>query len=107
MKWYRWERADLPGHNDTLLLTIRVQPRASKDEMVTGQGDHLKIRIAAPPVDGKANAHLIEFLSGAFKVARSNITILSGEAGRIKRISIQGPRALPPFIDPPLKPAGK
>ncbi|MBI2779788.1 MAG: YggU family protein [Gammaproteobacteria bacterium] len=100
MTWYRWE-------HDALLLAIRVQPRASKDEMVTGQGDHLKIRIAAPPVDGKANAYLIEFLSGVFTVPKSNITILSGEVGRAKRIRIQAPRALPPFIDPPLKPAGK
>ena len=50
--WFRWE-------SDDLLLSLRVQPRASQDEFVGPHGDHFKVRITAPPVEGKANAHLV------------------------------------------------
>jgi uncharacterized protein (TIGR00251 family) len=50
--WYRWDGADL-------VLDCHLQPRSSADELVGDHGDALKIRITAPPVDGKANAHLV------------------------------------------------
>jgi uncharacterized protein (TIGR00251 family) len=88
-----------------IVLNVRVVPRASKDELVGLMGDVLKIRIQAPPVDGKANAYLVKFLSkhwtrseaGAKQqqrsgnIPRSRIEILSGETGRNKRIRICGP----------------
>jgi uncharacterized protein (TIGR00251 family) len=86
-----WEWQD-----DNLILNVRLQPRASRDEIVTIQADGwLKIRITAPPVDGKANDHLIRFLAGVCAVPRSAITLLSGQSGRNKRLRIHQPTRLP------------
>lgn len=84
------------GHD--LKLQVRIQPRASADEIVGVQGDRLKIRITAPPVDGKANAHLIAFLAKVFGVSRSSITIIRGKTGRMKTLSIHTPRRLPDIV---------
>jgi len=78
-----------------LTLRIRLQPRASKDEIVGWHGDALKVRITAPPVDGKANKHLLGFLARQFKVPVARITLLSGLTGRDKRVCIQSPQHLP------------
>ncbi len=87
--WYQWK-------DESLLLNIRVQPRASQDEIVGPHGaDSLKVRITAPPVDGKANGHLIKFLAKCFGVAKSQVTLISGTAGRDKRIVISHPKSLP------------
>ncbi|MCK5639186.1 MAG: YggU family protein [Gammaproteobacteria bacterium] len=88
MKWYQWRNADL-------LLFIRVQPRASHNEIVGPHGEQLKVRITAPPVDGKANVHLQKFLARAFTVTKADITLLGGESGRDKRLRIKQPRYLP------------
>jgi hypothetical protein len=77
------------------VLHILVQPKAGKDEIVGPHGDELKVRIKAPPVDGAANQGLIKFLSKIFKVPKSHITILSGEASRHKRLLIQAPKRMP------------
>jgi len=74
-----------------LILKIRVIPRASKDSIQGILGDALKVRIQAPPVEGKANAYLVKFLSKQWKVPRGNIEILSGETGRNKRLRITNP----------------
>lgn len=88
-------------HGDKLYLNIRLQPRASRDEIIGPQADgRLKIRITAPPVDGKANEHLIRYLAEVCKVSRSAVTLVSGQTGRNKRVCIQNPGHLPP----PLKP---
>ena len=89
--FYQWQ-------DDDLLLRIKVQPKASKDELSEILGDCLKVRITAPPVDGKANKHLITFLAKTFKVAKSNVELISGETGREKRIKIHSPKHLPDFI---------
>jgi hypothetical protein len=75
-----------------IFLCVRVIPRASKDRIagVMG-GEALKIRIQAPPVEGKANAYLVKFLSKQWDIPRSNIEILSGETGRNKRLRISRP----------------
>jgi uncharacterized protein len=86
--WYQWQGEDL-------LLSVRVQPKASRDELVGPEGDHCKIRISAPPVDGKANAGLVKFLAKAFGVAPRAVAIEAGEAGRAKRIRIRSPSELP------------
>ena len=95
--YYQWQ-------GDRLLINIRVQPRASRDEIVGPHGEAaLKIRITAPPVDGKANTHLIRFLAKAFGVSRSQINLVAGENSRSKRLSINSPKQLPPVagIPPP------
>jgi uncharacterized protein (TIGR00251 family) len=56
-----------------LILDLHVQPRASRDEIVGVIGDRLKVRITAPPVDGKANQHLIAYLAKQFRVAKSDL----------------------------------
>lgn len=77
-------------------MHVRVQPRASRDEIIGPHGeDALKIRITAPPVEGKANTHLIRFIARAFGVARSQVNLLGGEGSRNKRLSIDSPKQLP------------
>lgn len=77
--------------NGTIILNVRVTPRASKDEIQGIVGDRLKVRIMAPPLEGKANAQLVKFLSRRLKIPRAHIEILSGESGRDKRIRISDP----------------
>lgn len=87
--WYHWQ-------GERLLLTVRLQPRASCDEIVGPHGtESLKIRITAPPVDGKANQHLIKYLAKAFGVAKGQVSLLSGTTGRDKRLAIDSPTKFP------------
>ncbi|WP_027853561.1 DUF167 domain-containing protein [Marinobacterium litorale] len=89
--FYRWE-------GDDLILQCHLQPKASKDEIVGLHGDSVKIRITAPPIDGRANSQLIRFLAKSFGVSRSAVTILSGESGRQKRVKIEAPVRLPETV---------
>ena len=89
--FYQWQ-------NNDLYLRVRVQPKASKDEFAEQLGDAIKIRITAPPVDDKANKHLITFLAKAFGIAKSNIEIVSGKTGRTKQLKIASPKNLPDVI---------
>lgn len=88
MSHFRWDGEDL-------LLEIRVQPRASRDEIVGLHGGQLKVRITAPPVDGKANSHLQRYIAKAFGVAPSAVVLVGGETGREKRFRIHRPREIP------------
>ena len=85
------------GHwqGDDLVLSIQLQPRASRDEIVGQHGDRLKIRITSPPVDGKANSHLIRYLASEFAVAKSAISLISGNSSRSKRLRIHAPTRIP------------
>ncbi len=74
-----------------IILSVRVVPRASKNAIQGLMGGALKVRIQAPPVEGKANACLVKFLSKQWKIPRSSIEILSGETGRNKRLRILNP----------------
>ena len=85
--FYRWE-------DDGLHLFIRVQPKSSKDEFSEVMDERIKIRITAPPVDGKANKHLIKYLAKAFKVSKSQITIKNGETSRNKHLIIHNPQII-------------
>jgi hypothetical protein len=91
--WYRWQEG-------ALLLSLRVQPRAKRDELVGPEGGYLRVRIAAPPVDGKENDHLRRFLADAFGVPRSRVELVAGAQARYKRVRIQEPRKLPANIEP-------
>lgn len=88
MSWFRWDGEDL-------ILDCHLQPRASKDEFAGLHGERMKIRLTAPPVEGKANAHLMAFLAGAFGVAKSQVSLESGELNRQKRVRVRAPRTLP------------
>ena len=71
-------------------FAVRVQPRASSNEIVGLHGDAMKIRLTAPPVDGAANEELVAFLSKVFVVGRKSVTILAGESSRSKIVEIEG-----------------
>jgi uncharacterized protein len=71
-------------------LTLHVQPRASRTGLAGLHGDAIKVRLAAPPVDGAANAELVRFLAELLGVARSAVEIVSGETGRRKVVRIHG-----------------
>jgi len=79
-------------------FAVRVSPRASRTAIVgvTGDGKDAAVRIAlqAPPVEGRANAALIEFLAELLGVARSAIVIVGGESARTKRIVVRGRDAM-------------
>ncbi len=83
---------------DDLLLRVYIQPKASRDNIVGLHGDELKIAITAPPVDGKANRHLTQFLAKQFKVAKGQIEIEKGELGRHKQVRVHSPNQLPDVI---------
>ncbi len=70
-------------------LAVHVQPGAKKSGVVGEHGDALKIRLAAPPVDGKANAALIEFLATRLGIARAQVTLKSGQTSRRKVLEIE------------------
>jgi uncharacterized protein (TIGR00251 family) len=86
--WYQWDGEDLT-------LAVYVQPRASRDSIEGTHGERLKIRLMAPPVEGRANEHLLRFLASVFGVPRRQVTLLAGTNGRNKRIRIERPSRLP------------
>lgn len=73
-----------------VLLTVYAQPKASRTRIAGLHGDTLKICVAAPPVDGKANEALLKFLSKLFRIPKSSVTIQSGEQSRTKRFLLEG-----------------
>jgi uncharacterized protein len=75
---------------DTVIFAVRVQPRASKDEIVGEIGGAIKIRLQAPALEGRANDALIEFLARLLKTPKGAVRILSGERSRVKRLEIRG-----------------
>jgi uncharacterized protein (TIGR00251 family) len=77
-----------PGH--PTVLRFYVQPRASRTEVVGWHGDAIKVRLAAPPVDGAANAALLTFLADILAVPRTSVHLISGNTSRRKRIAITG-----------------
>lgn len=73
-----------------VILSVRVQPRASRNAVGGAREGALVVRLTAPPVDGAANAALSRLLGQAFAVAPSSVRILGGTSGRTKRVSIAG-----------------
>jgi uncharacterized protein len=70
-------------------LTLYVQPRASRTELTGLHGNALKIRLAAPPVDGAANLELVRFLAKLLGVARSSVELTAGTGGRRKTVLVR------------------
>jgi len=73
-----------------VILRVKVQPRASRDEVVGVQGDVVKVRITAAPVAGAANTRLLTVLAKAFGVPRGRLELRTGSTSRLKTIAIQG-----------------
>ena len=88
MNWYRFA-----PEQRRLTLTVHVQPNARRTETAGRHGDALKIRIAAPAADDKANAELIDFLHQLFKLPKTSIAIKHGARSRRKVVEIENPGA--------------
>lgn len=92
--WYRWDGEDL-------VINLKLQPKASTDAFAEVQHERMRVRITAPPVDGKANAHLATWLARQFDVPKSAVSIETGQASRSKRVRIRSPGRLPDMVEPP------
>ncbi len=86
--WRRDER-------DAIVLTLHVQPGAKRTEIAGAHGDALKVRLAAAPVDGKANAELVRFVATVFGVPLRSVTIVRGETSRRKEVRVVAPALRP------------
>jgi uncharacterized protein len=75
---------------DGVVLTIRVIPRAGLTSLAGTRDNALLIRLAAPPVDGAANAALLEFLARALDIPKRNVLLTGGEKSRTKRVKVMG-----------------
>ncbi|MBS0512519.1 MAG: DUF167 domain-containing protein [Proteobacteria bacterium] len=89
-----WLRLAADG---SLVLSLHIQPGAKQTAFAGLHGEAMKIRLAAPPVDGKANAALCAYLAQFCEVPKSAVTLLSGETSRAKRVRVAG--AMPAAID--------
>jgi uncharacterized protein (TIGR00251 family) len=81
-----WIRNDKNG----CVIELHIQPQARKNEIVGLHGDRLKIKIKSPPVDGKANECLVEFLAELLDVNQSAVELLRGETSRQKQVLLHG-----------------
>ena len=84
--------------SDALVLDLHVQPGAKRTEAAGRHGDRVKIRLAAPPVDGAANDELVRFVAEAFVVPKRNVEIVSGATSRQKRVRITGATMRPSWV---------
>lgn len=73
---------------DGILLKLKISPNSSKNEFIKSENE-LKLKITAPPVDGKANKFVIDFLSKKFKIPKSSFDIIRGETSKEKTIFIK------------------
>jgi len=80
----------LSATDNAISFAVRVQPRASKSGVVGEHDGALKIRLAAPPVDGEANEELVRLLAKLFDAPRQRIAILSGQTSKNKIVRVSG-----------------
>lgn len=95
MPWFHWDGEDL-------ILHVKVQARASRDEFAGTIDEYLKVRITAAPVEGRANTHLIRFLAHRFDIPRTSITLVQGHKGKTKVLRLKVPAKLPPELGIPI-----
>ena len=81
--WYR-------RRDDLITLTLHVKPGAKRSEIVGLHGDALKIRLAAPPIEGRANEALLKFIAGIFAVPLRNVELHQGGQSRHKVVAVSG-----------------
>lgn len=75
---------------DSILISVKVQPNASRNEVTGFSGDQLTVRVTAPPVEGKANRALVELLSDVLGVSRGRIEVVRGHTSRKKVVAVSG-----------------
>jgi uncharacterized protein len=81
---------EIQEREGAVAFLVRVQPRASKDEIAGEMGGALRVRLQAPAIEDRANQALVEFLAQLLKTPRTAVRIQSGERSRTKRIEIRG-----------------
>ncbi len=84
-------RATLDVSGDEIRVSLRVRPGAKRSEVVGLVGDRVKVAVAAPPVDGKANKVLLAFLAKVFGVRKGDVRLVAGAASRDKRVAVRLP----------------
>lgn len=87
-----WQVA-VRGHDGAVQLWLRVQPAAQRSQFLGAHGDRLRVALRAPPVDGKANAALLELTAAVLGVPRSAVQLAAGLASRDKRVDVTATRA--------------
>lgn len=92
MAFHRWQ-------GEQLLLFLHLQPKASKTEFCGAHGERLKLRVQAPPIEGRANAEVIAFLAKVFGVPKRDVSVVSGELSREKTVAVKSPKRLPPELE--------
>jgi len=91
--WYR-------RRDDAITLTLHVQPGAKRSEITGLHGDSLKIRLAAPPIEGRANEALLKFIAEIFAVPLRNVKLNQGNQSRHKVVAITGSSIEPQSLLP-------
>ena len=91
MAWYHWKES-------LLYLDLRVQQRARQNEIAGIMGERLRIRIKSPPVDGRANLCLVEWMASEFDVPVSRVELTAGANSRNKRVVIDSPVEQPDWF---------
>jgi uncharacterized protein (TIGR00251 family) len=80
----------LKAHEDGIILRVKVTPNSSRNALVSGQGDHLSVKLTSPPVEGKANKQLLKFIGKKLGVPPSSIIVLRGHSSREKVLFVPG-----------------
>jgi hypothetical protein len=80
----------LVAAKDGCVITVKVTPRAAKSEIIGAEAEWLRVRVKAPPVDGKANAALIAFFADLFNLPKKNVSVVAGQTARLKRVRVDG-----------------
>lgn len=83
-------RAAISATATGVRLSIRVQPKASRNEVIGTHGDQIRLRLTAPPVEGAANEALVRFLAELFGVGRPSVRIVAGHSSRSKVVEVAG-----------------
>lgn len=83
---------------DVITVTLHVQPGAKHSEIIGLHGESLKIRLASPPVEGRANEALVKFLASIFAVPLCNVKLLQGEKSRRKVVAISNSLVDPQYL---------
>lgn len=81
---------ELRTSTDAVIIGVRVKPRASRSRVIGEKEGLLEVAVAAPPVDGAANAELLATLARCFSIPRSRVTVIAGDTSRLKRVSLRG-----------------
>ena len=92
MTWFRQDGSDL-------ILQVQVQPRARREAVAGVKDGRLKIQLTSPPVDGRANEHLIAYLAKLFGVPKSSVILEQGGTSRRKVLRIRSPKKRPENLD--------